>query len=90
MAMKIPSVCSNAEGVLDIAVDGETSYLFENKNSEDLRTKLKLLIESKETRQKFGENARRRVKENFDIEIVTDRVIKIYQDEMNKISQSNG
>ena len=54
------------------------------------KTKLKLLIESKETRQKFGENARRRVKENFDIEIVTDRVIKIYQDEMNKISQSNG
>ena len=90
MAMKKPSVCSNAEGVLDIAVDGKTSYLFENKNAEDLKTKLKLLIESKETRQKFGENARRRVKENFDIEIVTDRVIKIYQDEMNKISQSNG
>jgi glycosyltransferase involved in cell wall biosynthesis len=64
--------------------------LFENKNAEDLKAKLKLLIESKETRQKFGENAKRRVKENFDIEIVTDRVVKIYQDEMNKISRSNG
>jgi glycosyltransferase involved in cell wall biosynthesis len=90
MAMKKPSVCSDAEGVLDIAVDRETSYLFENKNAEDLKTKLKLLIESKETRQKFGENARRRIRENFDIEIVTDRVIKIYQDEMNKIFRLNG
>ena len=90
MAMKKPSVCSNAEGVLDIAVDDETSYLFENKNAKDLKAKLKLLIESKETRQKFGENARRRIRENFDIEIVTDRVIKIYQDEMNKISRLNG
>jgi glycosyltransferase involved in cell wall biosynthesis len=90
MAMKKPSVCSNAEGVLDIAVDGETSFLFENMNAEDLKAKLKLLIDSKETRCKFGENARRRVVENFDIEIVTDRVIKIYQEEMNKTSPVNG
>jgi len=90
MAMKKPSVCSNAEGVLDIAVDGETSFLFENKNAEDLKAKLKLLIDSKETRCKFGENARRRVVENFDIEIVTDKVIKIYQEEINKVTRENG
>ena len=39
MAVGKPSVCSNAEGVLDIAVDGETSLLFENKNAEDLTKK---------------------------------------------------
>ena len=89
MAMKKPSVCSNAEGVLDIAVDGETAFLFENKNAEDLKAKLKLLIDSKETRNKFGENARKRVIENFDIDIVTDRVLKIYQEEMNKMSPVN-
>jgi glycosyltransferase involved in cell wall biosynthesis len=90
MAMKKPSVCSNAEGVLDIAVDGETSFLFENKNAEDLKAKLKLLIDSKETRCKFGENARRRVVANFDIEIVTENVLKIYQEEMNKVLKENG
>lgn len=90
MAMKKPSVCSNAEGVLDIAVDGETSFLFENKNAEDLKAKLKLLIDSKETRRKFGESARRRVVENFDIQIVTGKVLKIYQEEMNKVSRENG
>jgi glycosyltransferase involved in cell wall biosynthesis len=82
MAMKRPSVCANADGVLDIAVDGETSYLFENKNPEDLKAKLKLLIDSEETRKKFGENARRRVLEYFDLEKLTDKILSIYQKEI--------
>lgn len=86
MAMEKPSVCSGAEGILDIAIDGETSYLFETKNSSDLKAKLKLLIDSEETRRRFGENARKRVIENFDIESVTDKVLKIYQDEISRDS----
>ena len=82
MAMKKPSVCSKAEGVLDIAVDNDTAYLFENKNAADLRAKLKLLIDSKETRLRFGENARKRVVENFDIEKITDKVMNIYLEEI--------
>lgn len=86
MAMKKPSVCAGAEGVLDIAVDGETSFLFENKNAEDLKAKLKLLIDSEETRFRFGDNARRRVLENFDIERITDRVLEIYRKEIRAAS----
>lgn len=86
MAMKKPSVCSKAEGVLDIAVDNDTAYLFENKNAFDLRMKLKLLIDSNEARLRFGENARKRVVENFDLEKITDRVLKIYFDEINGAS----
>ena len=78
MAMKKPSVCSNAEGILDIAVNDYTSYLFENKNVEDLKNKLMQLINSKETRLKFGENARKRVLEKFDIEIINDEIVNIY------------
>jgi glycosyltransferase involved in cell wall biosynthesis len=84
MAMKKPAVCSNAEGVLDIAINNETAYLFENKNAYDLKSKLKQLIVSKETRIRFGENARNRVLEHFDIEIITDKVVKIYSDEISK------
>jgi len=83
MAMKKPSVCSRAEGVLDIAIDDDTAYLFENKNATDLKKKLKRLIDSKETRIRFGENARKRVVEYFDIEKITDRVLKIYFEEIN-------
>jgi len=82
MAMKRPSVCANADGVLDIAVGDETSYLFENKNPEDLEAKIKKLIDSEETRKKFGENARNRVVENFDIEKLTDKILSLYQKEI--------
>jgi glycosyltransferase involved in cell wall biosynthesis len=87
MAMKLPSVCSNAEGVLDIAVDNETSYLFENKNAEDLKEKIKLLIESEALRRQFGENAGKRVLENFEVGKVTDKIIKMYEEEINKVQR---
>ncbi len=83
MAMKKPSVCSNADGVLDIAIDGETSYLFENKNASDLKAKIELLISSKDIRIKFGESARERVLEYFNIENITEKVLRIYQEEIN-------
>jgi len=86
MAMKKPAVCSNAEGVLDIAVNNQTAYLFENKNASDLKSKLKMLIKSGETRISFGENARKRVVQNFDMEIITDKVVNIYREEIREAS----
>jgi len=86
MAMKKPTVCSNAEGVLDIAVHNQTAYLFENKNAIDLKSKLKLLIDSRETRNKFGENARKRVLEQFDVDIITDKVVNNYREEIKEAS----
>jgi len=78
MAMGKPSVCADADGILDIAVDGETSYLFKNKNPEDLLEKIGRLIISKDQRLKFGEAARKRAAENFDLEKLTTKVIGIY------------
>ncbi len=86
MAMGKPSVCANADGVLDIAVNGETSLLFENKNADDLREKLEKLIISPELRTKFGTAARKRALENFDLEILTDKVIGIYNSAIKKTS----
>lgn len=78
MAMAKPSVCSNSDGVLDIAVDGVTSYLFEKANSNDLADKLETLILSEEKRISFGIAARKRAVEVFEIEIQTKRVIDFY------------
>jgi D-inositol-3-phosphate glycosyltransferase len=78
-SMGKPSVCSNSDGVLDIAVDSVTSYLFRKQDGNDLANKLELLINSPETRKRFGESARKRAVELFDIEILTDRVIGYYE-----------
>lgn len=79
LSMGKPSVCSNSDGVLDIAVDGVTSYLFEKQNWEDLSQKIERLTLSPETRKDFGIAARKRAVEMFDLEIFTDKLIKIYE-----------
>jgi len=78
MAMGKPSVCSNADGVLDIAVEGETSFLFENKNADSLAQKIEMLIDSPKTMQDFGSEARKRAVEYFELGKLTERVIEIY------------
>ncbi len=79
MAMRLPSICSNSDGVLDIAIDSETSYLFERKNGKDLKDKISLLINSPETRKKFSEASRKRVENNFDLEVIINQLIEIYK-----------
>ncbi|HEX9251008.1 MAG TPA: glycosyltransferase, partial [Ignavibacteriaceae bacterium] len=84
MAMERASVCSNSDGVLDIAVDGETNLLFQNKNAEDLAQKTEKLIIDEDKRIRMGKAARKRVLEKFDIEIITDRTIEFYNNFINK------
>jgi glycosyltransferase involved in cell wall biosynthesis len=79
MAMGIPSVCSDSEGILDIAIDGETSYLFENKNSSDLALKIEKLIVSPEKRIQFGKTSNKRAIEFFALDNLTDKIINIYR-----------
>jgi len=83
MSMGKPSVCSNSDGVLDIAVDGVTSYMFEKQNWEDLTDKIDLLIQSPKVRTELGKAARKRVVELFDIEVFTDKLIDIYTKTIN-------
>lgn len=79
MAMGIPSVCSNSDGILDIAIDGETSLLFERKSGNDLAEKLEQLISSKEKREQFGKASRERAVKFFDLDYLTEKVISIYE-----------
>jgi len=78
MAMGLPTVCSNSDGVLDIAINGETSFLFENKNVDSLIEKIELFINLKNKRKSFGEKGRERVIDNFNLETQIDKVIELY------------
>ena len=78
MAMEKASVCANADGVLDIAVDGETNLLFQNKNADDLASKTELLRNDANKRLQMGKAARQRVLKVFDLEIITDKTIEFY------------
>lgn len=78
LSMGVPSVCANTDGVLDISVDGETSLLFEKQSSSDLAEKLERLILDIELRKKFSSNSRKRAKQLFDLKIIMDKTVNIY------------
>ncbi len=84
MAMAKPSVCSNSDGVLDIAVEGETSLLFETKDPPDLADKIDKLINSKQLCLQLGQGARERVVNMFDLELLTNDIISIYKKSIKK------
>jgi glycosyltransferase involved in cell wall biosynthesis len=88
MAMKIPSVCSSSDGVLDIAVNNVTSILFQRRDHSDLIVKLLRLINSEELRIKLGQNARQRVVEYFNIEMITQKTIDFYNKEVRRVDKN--
>jgi glycosyltransferase involved in cell wall biosynthesis len=85
MAMEKPSVCSDGHGILDIAVDGITSFYFRTKDAKDLELKLEQLIVSEKKREQLGKNSRIRVLEYFDLDKIIDKTINIYKLEIGKI-----
>jgi glycosyltransferase involved in cell wall biosynthesis len=88
MAMGKPSVCTNSDGILDIALNGKTGYLFEKKDPEDLKNKIELLIYSPDNGIAFGKAARERVIEYFDFDKLIDEHVDIYKRIINLISRS--
>lgn len=85
MSMGKPTVCSDSDGVLDIAVDEVTSFLFKKQDYGDLKIKLEKLIDSPDLRKQFGKAARKRITENFNTEHLTEKTINIYK----TLSESN-
>jgi len=83
MAMGKPNVCSNSDGVLDIVINGTTGLLFQKQDGKDLADKLEILINTPGKRKEFSFAARKRAVNNFDLEVLTDKVIEIYKEAIN-------
>lgn len=82
MSMELPTVCSNSDGVIDIAVDGVTSFLFSKGEGETLIHQLETLINDSEKRKEFGKAGRARVINNFSYELYTKKLLEIYEKEL--------
>lgn len=84
LSMGVPSVCSNSDGILDIAVDGETSLLFQVKDGDDLAAKISRLVDDKELRSRMSTASRARAVTHFDLSVLTGRVIDFYNKDVKK------
>lgn len=82
MSMELPTVCSNSDGVLDIAVEGITSFMFAKGDIKDLIMKVGTLIKSTDKRKEFGKAGRERVISNFSFDLYTKKLTDIYKKQL--------
>lgn len=75
-----PIITSNSVGCKETVVDGVNGFLIRPKDVDALTEKLDLLISNTELRQKMGRESRTYAEEYFDIEVVKERHLNIYNE----------
>lgn len=75
-----PIITSDSVGCKETVVDGVNGFLIKPKDVDALTEKLDLLISNTELRQKMGRESRKYAEEYFDIEVVKERHLKIYDE----------
>jgi glycosyltransferase involved in cell wall biosynthesis len=78
MAMELPVVSTNCDGVLDIVVDGVTGTYVHPGRPEELAAGLRHIIDHPEAGRQMGRAGRRRVLELFDRRAHLERIEEIY------------
>ena len=76
MASGVPVVTTNVGGLPEINIHGETGYLEKLGDVDAMATDIVKIFTDKSLQKQFGENARKRVVDNFG----TDRVVQMYID----------
>jgi len=79
MASGKPVVASNVGGIPDTMVDGETGFLFESENVEELADKIVMLLKDESLRKKMGDAARERARER-DWARIAEKTMEVYRD----------
>lgn len=79
MLVKIPTILSDIEPLLEVSNDGEFSVIFSTKNNVELTKKMIHLAENKNRRESLAKNAFEFAKENFSIEAHLRELKKLYE-----------
>lgn len=78
-AIERPVIATDIVGCHDAVIDGTTGILVEPRNPVSLEKALNELIENPSERTRMGQNGKQWVTENFDRNLVWNRLIKIYE-----------
>ncbi len=77
-AMGLPVVGTRISGLVDAVVDNETGILIEPRNTAQLTSALRLLIQDSDLRARMGCAGRRRAREHFASDIINNAVSDAY------------
>ncbi|MCB4790825.1 MAG: glycosyltransferase family 4 protein [Elusimicrobia bacterium] len=73
-------IASRVGGSVGLIKDGETGYLFDPKNHNELADKLERLLKDPVLRKNMGQKARENIVKNYSIESIRDKYIKLYDE----------
>lgn len=79
-----PVITCNSVGCKETVIDGYNGYLIPTKNVYALVEKLDILLSDASLRQEMGRNSRKYAEESFDINVVIERHLKIYNELIGK------
>jgi glycosyltransferase involved in cell wall biosynthesis len=78
-ALGKPVIGARMGGIPELVKDGQTGYTFEAGNAEDLRSKIKLLIEDPNGVNRMGRVARKLVERKYNPGTHYEELLKIYR-----------
>ena len=77
-AMELPLITTNTPGCKEVVQDGHNGFLVSIKDQVDLSQKMYEISLDKEKRTEMGKNSRQIVESEYDVKIVNDKTIKLY------------
>jgi glycosyltransferase involved in cell wall biosynthesis len=84
LALGKPVIGANIGGIPELIEDEVDGLIFEPKNVEDLAEKIKYLSDHKDILPEMGIKGRKKIEERYNSEIYYEKMIKIYEDAMEK------
>ena len=80
MARGLPVISTFHSGIPELVIDGKTGLLVNEHDADALSEKLEYLITHPEMREKMGQEGRKYVETNYDINKLNDRLVETYQE----------
>lgn len=77
-AMAKPLIATDVAGCREVVKNGYNGFLVPPKDAKALAEKIKILIDNEKIRNMFGKNGRDYVKQEFDIRVVVERYLELY------------
>ena len=78
-AAGIPSVVANTVGCREAVINNKTGLLSKPKNYKDLSLKIEILMKNEKLRNFLSNNAKKFVKKNCSMEVVTRKIFNLYE-----------
>ena len=76
--MEIPVVCTNVYGIPELVENGKEGILVPPADEQSLANAIQTLIDRPDLRRIMGANGRRKVENDFNIEVIADELCDTY------------